>query len=130
MLLVLLAKLLEHSHHLTAKFSCIIELNLQCVQYRTLDVAILFVCLGQCRDRCSYTSGVYSYYSSYFSGRYYYQCNRGSMYYRSCGLNQSYYPGLGRCGSCTVYIYSYIVLMTVRHTENVCSIQINMYTVI
>ena len=53
---------------------------------------------GECRDRCSYTRSVYSYYSSYFHGRYYYQCNRGSLYYRSCGLNQSYYPGLGRCG--------------------------------
>ncbi|KAK2159411.1 hypothetical protein NP493_1720g00038 [Ridgeia piscesae] len=62
---------------------------------------------GQCRDRCSYTSGVYSYYSSYFSGRYYYQCSRGSMYYRSCGLNQSYYPGLGRCGCRESYCERY-----------------------
>ena len=45
-----------------------------------------------------------------------------------CGLNQSYYPGFGRFGSCTVYnIYSYIVVMTMRHTKNACRIQIDIY---
>ena len=65
---------------------------------------------GECRDRCSYTRSVYSYYSSYFHGRYYYQCSRGSMYYRSCELNQSYYPGLGRCGLFTIHTFHIAVI--------------------
>ena len=56
--------------------------------------------LGYCLDRClSIRRSDFTYPSSYFYGRYYYQCNHGALYYRSCGLNQSYYPGLGRCGS-------------------------------
>ncbi|KAI0242214.1 hypothetical protein LSAT2_014402 [Lamellibrachia satsuma] len=62
---------------------------------------------GMCNDRCAYSRNMHSYSSSYFVGRYYYECNRGAMSYHSCGNNQSFYPGRGRCGCRENYCEKY-----------------------
>ena len=77
---------------------------MRCDCNKFISVSDVMCVLGSCLDRCTHTHSTYTYYSSSFSGRYYYQCNRGSMRYRSCGLNQSFYPGQGRCGSYTILV--------------------------
>ena len=100
-----------HTNYFAFKFSNIFEAYLQCDCNTSIRIGDVICVLGNCLDRCSHTHSVYSYYSSSFYGRYYYQCNRGSMHYRSCGLNQSFYPGLGRCGSYTILVLDTVVMI-------------------
>ena len=121
-----------HKNYFAFKFSNIFEVHLQCDCNTSMIIGDVICVLGNCLDRCSHTQRVYSYYSSSFYGRYYYQCNRGSMHYRSCGLNQSFYPGRGRCGSYTILVLDTMVkimycdmLNIIWYTQNQCWLSSN-----
>ena len=94
--------LVHTNYYFVFKFNNIFEVYLQCDSNTSIRISDVICVSGNCLDRCSHTHSTYTYYSSSFYGRYYYQCNRGSMRYRTCGLNQSFYPGRGSCGSYTI----------------------------